>query len=85
MEEVVGGSIMLRTSDVSIADVNAMEIISNGNVGIGTSTNPQEKLHVKDGNILIEQDTLCARLKVISNDPAGEAIIQLQSDNDEAT
>ena len=60
-----------------------MEIISNGNVGIGTSTNPQEKLHVKNGNILVEQDNFFARLKLQSNDPAGEAIFELQSDNDE--
>ncbi|HIA36053.1 MAG TPA: hypothetical protein EYN89_04780 [Flavobacteriales bacterium] len=58
-----------------------LRVESGGDVGIGTST-PTDKLHVK-GNALIEQDNLFAWVKVVSNDPAGEAILQLQSDNDE--
>ena len=44
-QATVGGNILFQMSNSSANDTNAMTILANGNVGIGT-TNPTERLHI---------------------------------------
>ena len=53
-QSTVGGSLRVQTSNLVSNDTNAIEVISNGNVGIGI-TIPTSKLHV-EGDIAVTGD-----------------------------
>lgn len=53
---------------------------SNTNVGIGTAS-PQEKLHIKNGNLLVEGLTLTNRLKITNSLPNNQTFANLNERN----
>jgi hypothetical protein len=59
-----GTDMFFSTSNINATSASTKMIITaNGNVGIGTSTNPNQKLEVQDGNILLSNTATQSELR----------------------
>jgi hypothetical protein len=59
-----GTDMFFSTSNINATSASTKMIITaNGNVGIGTSTNPNQKLEIQDGNILLSNTATQSELR----------------------